>query len=218
MGWILCLFLTACNPATNASATPQATATSTVPPVTPTPSPTLVPVAYVGGTVPCYSGPEKYEIVTTVEITDDIQILGKDETGEYWIVTKEETGIQCWLETRFVTAEGEFASVPVLAPTPTPIPPIPAPPNNFTGKVYCGSWWMERYVALTWDDTEYESGYRIYEEGNLVIELPSDATNYNTAIYSTRIDAASVVYSIEAFNEMGISERVKVGITYSCKY
>lgn len=217
-GWILCLFLAACNPAPTASATPQAAATSTLPPVTPTPSPTLVPIAYVGGSVPCYSGPEKYEIVTTVEITDDIQILGKDDTGEFWIVTKAGRDEQCWLESRFVTAEGELASLPVLVPTPTPIPPIPAPPQNIAWEVYCGKVWTERTVNFTWDDTEYESGYRIYEEGNLVAELPGDVTSHNLTIYTTKKDAASVVYGIEAFNEMGTSERVNTVITYNCNY
>ncbi|MFZ5901989.1 MAG: hypothetical protein ACOYZ8_00350 [Chloroflexota bacterium] len=215
-GWILCLFLAACNPAPGASATPQAAATSTVPPVTPTPSPTLVPVAYVGGSVPCYSGPERFEVVTTVEITDEIRILGKDKTGEYWIVTKEETGLQCWLETRFVTAEGELASVPFLAPTATPIPPIPAPPQNIAWEVYCGRWWEERTVTFTWDDTDYESGYRIYEEGNLVAEVPGDVTSHNLTIYSTRKNTASVIYGIEAFNAMGISDRVQIVVTYYC--
>jgi hypothetical protein len=214
-GWILCLVLAACNPAP--TVTPEATATSTVPPVTPTPSPTAIPVAYVGGSVPCYSGPEKSEIATTVEITDDIRILGKDATGEFWIVTKEETGVPCWLESRFVTAEGELTSLPILVPTPTPIPPIPAPPQNIAWEVYCGKWWGERTANFTWDDTEYESGYRIYEEGNLVVELPADVTSYNASISSIRIALATVVFSIEAFNAMGTSERVKIAVSYYCK-
>lgn len=213
--WILCITLAACNP--TPSATPQATATSTVPPVTPTPSPTPIPVAYVGGTVPCYSGPEQAEIVTMVEITDDIRILGKDATGEFWIVTKEETDEQCWLESRFVTAEGELASLPVLAPTATPIPPIPAPPKNIAWKVYCGKWWGERTVTFTWDDTEYESGYRIYEEGNLVAELPANVANHTVPIASIRISLATVVFSIEAFNAMGTSEPVKIAVSYYCQ-
>jgi hypothetical protein len=210
-GWILCLVLAACNPAP--TVTPEATATGTVPPVTPMPSPTAIPVAYVGGSVPCYSGPEKSEIATTVEITDDIRILGKDATGEFWIVTKEETGVPCWLESRFVTAEGELASLPILVPTPTPIPPIPAPPKNFAGVMNCG----DDYVELTWDDTEYESGYRIYEEGNLIIELPADATSYKTSLTTTKKQQDSVVFKIEAFNTQGTSERIEIIVSYYCK-
>ncbi len=217
-GWILCLVLAACNPAP--TVTPEATATSTVPPVTPTPSPTAIPVAYVGGSVPCYAGPEKSEIATTVEITDDIRILGKDATGEFWIVTKEETGVPCWLESRFVTAEGELASLPILVPTPTPIPPIPSAPQNFAGEPKC----RDRgpglrdvpYAILTWDDVENETGYRLYELSELLVELDRDVTSYDVDITNAEI-TASIVYRIEAFNDTGTSEQVEIVVTYYCK-
>lgn len=216
---MLCLFLAACNP--TPIATPQGTATSTLVPSTPTPSPTPIPVAYVGGSVPCYSGPDKSEIVVTLEITDDIQILGKDETGEFWIVTKAGRDEQCWLESRFVTAEGELASLPVLAPTATPILPIPSTPQNFSGESTCKDEgvYNAAYAILTWDDVEYESGYKIYRVDELIAELGPNETSFIAIIeyFSHSQNSGGTTFVIRAFNDAGSSEGAEINVSYSCR-
>ena len=227
------LLLGACQSAPTAAATltpsPASTGTATLPPPTPTLAP---PLAYVGGSVPCFAGPNvDRNIVSSVEIGDVPEILGRDSTGEYWIINRKDGNGYCWLESRYSTVVGSWDGIAVIAPTPTAAPPVPHAPHIVKWKAECRdqNWHLVAgrrvgddrsvHAILDWDDVDGETGYRIYRRGELVAELEQGVTHYRGKIEDFQMAShrGSAEYAIEAFNATGPSIRSKVLIVYSCK-
>jgi hypothetical protein len=189
-------------------------------PVTPTPSPTLTPpIAHVGGSVPCFADATiEAEILATVEIGDGLEIIGEARAGKYWVVQPDGIDGYCWLESQYVTVEGDTGSV--LHIVPTLIPP-PDAPSNTHAEALCeregGTRNRAAYALLSWEDVASETGYRIYKGDELIIELPPDQTSYRAFVeifFAVYIE--NVIFYFEAFNETGSSERVELQVGYFC--
>ncbi len=217
--WLtLSILLTSCAQIPVASTTK-----STVVPVIRTPSSTpLPPIAYVGGSVPCYADATvDADILATVEIGDGLEIIGEARFGEYWVVQPDGINGYCWLESEFVTVDGDPGRVPHIIPTPLPSPQVP---GNFTGESECripkkSSFQSSAVFAiLAWDDVDGETGYRIYKYGEMIAELPRDQTQYEGIIESMQsvYFAGAAVFALEAFNESGTSDQVEIVIDFAC--
>jgi hypothetical protein len=90
------------------------------------------------------------------------------------------------------------------------VPTVTAPPTAQGGDVaapslqrydwFCNSQTGEADVSLRWTDKAgNESGYRIYVNGQVFIELPANTSQYNFSFRLTGGQDASIY--IEAFNE-----------------
>ena len=232
---VLLLTLSACAPQATAvpfTETPLPAPTATPLPPTATPLP---PLLMVGGDVPCYAGPgPDYESLATLVIGMKVEVLSKDSTGEYWIVQSPAGNGQCWTESRYATILGPSDGIPVLAAdaVPTLYVAIPGIPDKFKIELSCaptgsepGAYWVNHktgqavLVSMGWLDSKNETGYRIYKDGLVLVELSAGVLEYQDSITLEKGTPTSFTYSLTAFNEEGESQKVElqVSTTNVCK-
>lgn len=231
---ILGLFISACNLpvtesadpdiATAAALTVQAVITNSAN-VTPLASPTAgtsvsasstptfsQPMASVGEVTNCRSGPgTNYERVTQLLPADQVKIIGFFPPN-YWVVSTK-LG-DCWLSGEFATPVGSFAAVPTVTAPPTPKGDTPEaatfpPKNGWTFFCYGPG---QADITLTWNDkADNESGYRVLRDGEVIVELPANSSNFAETI---KLDSGqSVQYKIRAYNLIGEADSAAVNIT-----
>ena len=197
---------------------PQASATANVPPIvggltpifeTPTisasntPSSNSTPLASVGDVINCRSGPNKsYKVVTQLVAGEQVEIIGFLPPN-YWLVSSQ-LG-ECWLSGEFATPSGNFAAVPTVTAPPTPEgvkPEAPTfPKNGWTFFCYGPG---SADITLTWNDkANDESGYRVFRNSELVIDLPANSSNFAETIALN--SGQTVSYQIIAYNAIGDS-------------
>ena len=197
-----------------AMVTPQTTATSLptltqlTPSSTPTSQPTQttpptysVPMLTLREATNCRSGPGlAYEIIVTYPINQTLEIAGRYEAGNFWLVRSSEspTG-SCWLWGEYADVAGSYWTVAVVTPPPAPSPaPLSAPSLQ---KYYysCDDVNGTFSFQLIWADRAgSEAGYRIFRDGSLVAELPAGSTNYAETILMPANRSAE--YSVQAYN------------------
>ena len=225
----LALILSACTPQATAvpsTDTPHPVPTATPLPPTPTPLP---PLLMVGGDIPCYAGPgPDYDTLATLVIGAKVEVLSQDGTGEYCIVQSPAGNGQCWTESRYATIVGSSEGIPVLAAdaVPTRVIVIPEIPNKFKVDLSCtftdrvpGKYGLSQktgwtvLVLLKWLDSKNETGYRIYKDGVLLIELKKGVLEYQDAIFLEKGTPTSFRYAVTALNDQGESPKTELQIS-----
>lgn len=176
-----------------------------------TPASRSTPMASVGDVTNCRSGPSKsYKVVTQLIPGQLVQIIGF-LSPNYWVVTSP-LG-ECWLSGEFATPSGNFAAVPTVTAPPTPEGNKPEAPTFPTDgwTFYCygpGS----ADITLTWNDkANNETGYRVFRNSELVIDLPANSTNFAETIALN--SGQSVSYQIQAYNLIGETMGAATNIT-----
>ena len=140
-------------PITMASETPSPTFTFAPPTFTPTetitPSPTLtttplIPLISVSVDTNCRIGPGRvYRRVSALLVGEVAEVTGRDPTGSYWLIRNPESNLEfCWLWGEYATLTGNFMSLPVFTPPPTPTP-APDFEASYGGKDTCVGWWVD---------------------------------------------------------------------------
>jgi hypothetical protein len=105
--------------------TPAPTDTATtLPTETPTPTDTLEPAAMtINQDVTCLYGPGLiYGIRAYFNAGDTPNILGRDQSGDWWQVETPFGGDTCWISSQYASLKGDQGAVPVLTPPATPTP------------------------------------------------------------------------------------------------
>lgn len=220
-GLILMSLLAGCQ------ASPQVQGTSAAPAdptftaaVTALPTSTAHPMAYVGGSVPCFAGPQvDGNILAMLEIIDAPEIQGIDESGQFWAIQRED-GSYCWIEAAYVTASYYPGRMDIVMPTATPKPPKPPAPKNASAKYTCfmiGPGYRHVDALLTWEETEGAEGYRIIRDGKELADLDASETLFSTTMQERLWGSASglAIYTIEAYNSSGFST-VDLTIKWYC--
>ncbi|HKY53993.1 MAG TPA: SH3 domain-containing protein [Anaerolineales bacterium] len=185
------------------SATPQSLPLDTV---TPTYS---VPVLTVREATNCRTGPGKpYEIIVTYQVNQTLKIVGRNESGDFWLVKSAEspTGT-CWLWGEFVDVAGSYWTVSSVTPPPTAIlPPLaPKAPSLHDFDYDCDGFNNTLSFYVIWNDkADNESGYRIIRDGLQAAELPAGSTTYAETI--TMPASKSAQYYVEVYNAAGLSQ------------
>ena len=193
---------------TNTSA-PNASSTSTRNPnagtatITPTFS---TPMLTVLEQTNCRTGPgQDYEIVFTYLPNATLIILGRYETENYWLVRSDESpNGSCWLWGEFVEVTGSYWVVPSVTPPPTA---TLAPPNapslqNWDYTCTFNGINNDLNIVLEWSDrSNNETGFRVYRNGGLLVDLPAGSTSHAD---TTDVDSGeTTTYRVEAYNVTG---------------
>lgn len=200
------------------SPTPEFTAT---PEFTPTPT---IPMASVSVNTNCRTGPSvEYDLLSGLNVGQFAEVVGKSTATGYWII-KTPGGVgNCWLWGEYATISGNTANLPEFPVPPTPTPSVPSPVSNFNANVACvfvNNPYIHNKVTvnLTWSDTSTnEEGFRLFSDGNLLVTLGANSTNYvdNTtlpAIWLIGNPPPSIIYEIRTFNSAGASNKVSVKV------
>lgn len=156
---------------------PTLTPTGTV-----TPSPTLtatslIPMVSVSVDTNCRVGPGKvYGRVGALLVGEIAEVVGRDPTGSYWLIRNPDGGPEfCWLWGEYATLTGNFMSLPMFTPPPTPTP-VPNFQAFYGGKDTCVGWWVDidldntggitfESLSLTVRDTVSDAVQSVYSNG-----------------------------------------------------
>lgn len=191
-------------PAITVTASPRITETfsaagSPTTTITPTYS---VPMATVREATNCRTGPgEEYDVVVTYLTGKELEIVGRYDPGNFWLVKSNEspTGT-CWLWGEFADASGSYWTVASVTPPPTVTARPPRAPVILEWNFFCDSGALN--FTVTWRDAaNNEDGYRIFRNGEAIVELPADSTTY-TDRYDVK-DDEGVEYYIQVFAPSG---------------
>src|SRR6266542_20216 len=176
--------------------TPSFTSTTSPSPVPETPSPTApsagtitttptysVPMLTVSEQTNCRAGPgQDYDVIFTYLAGKKLEIVGRYDPGNFWLVKSPEspTGT-CWLWGQYVEVTGSYLAVPSVTPPPTSTSAPPQAPSIQEWNFSCSGGTMT--FNVTWvDKANNETGYRIFRNGELAIELPANSTTYTDSI------------------------------------
>lgn len=193
----------ASTPASTETASPQITKTSSTGSPTTTITPTYsVPMLTVRESTNCRTGPgEEYDIVVTYLAGKKLEIVGRYDPGNFWLVKSSEspTGT-CWLWGQFAEATGSYSAVPSVTPPPTATARPPRAPGILEWEFFCSATTLT--FTVNWaDNSNNEAGYRIFRNGEVLTELPADSTTY-TDTYNIST-GESVEYYIQVFGPSG---------------
>ncbi len=84
--------------------------------------------------------------------------------------------------------------------------PLPGNPGGLTiGQTVCSPNLNYYSVPLSWGDAGNETGYRLYRNGSLLATLGANATAHDDQAPK----GENLAYTLEAFNKVGVSERVQ---------
>ena len=212
--------------------TPQSTATALQPLIAMTPSATpqslpvetitptySVPMLTVREATNCRTGPGKsYEILLTFQVNQTLEIVGRYEPGDLWLVKFAEspTGT-CWLWGEFVDVAGSYWTVSSVTPLPTAtLPPlVPKAPSLHDFDYDCDGFNNTLSFYVIWNDkADNESGYCIFRDGSQIAELPAGSTTYAETIMMPASKSAQ--YYVEAYNAAGLAQTKVMQLT--CDY
>jgi hypothetical protein len=187
-------------PTAGTSRTPSPTSSpGTTLTITPTYS---VPILTVRESTNCRTGPgEAYEVVFTYLTGKELEIVGRYDPGNFWLVKSNEspTGT-CWLWGNFVDVTGSYWAVSSVTPPPTVTARPPRAPGIVSWEFSCSD--GNLIFTVTWaDNANNEDGYRIFRNGATIVDLPANSTTH-TDTYDIGPEE-SVEYYVQVFGPSG---------------
>lgn len=113
-----------------------------------------------------------------------------------------------------ITLTPSISPTPTTSPTPTEKSSLPAKPGLQNYDFFCA--WngvnTDLTITIKWSDkANNESGYRIYRNGTVLIELSENTTTYSDALEVN--SGETVSYGIEAYNTTGGSPQATLSAT-----
>lgn len=193
-------------PVITATSSPRVTRTSSAagsPTTTASQTPTYsVPMLTVREATNCRSGPgEDYDIVFTYLTGKELEIAGRYDPGNFWLVKSNESPDgTCWLWGEFVEVTGSYWAVSSVTPPATATSAPPRAPGILEWNFSCGAGTLT--FSVNWaDNATNETGYRVFRNGEQLIELPADSTTY-TDLYNIPADQ-SVEYYVQVYSPTG---------------
>ena len=190
--------------------TPAATSTP-VAAVTQTPT-YSVPMLTVREQTNCRTGPgQDYEILFTYLPGKELEIVGRYDPDNYWLVKSAEspTG-SCWLWGEYVEVVGSFWAVPSVTPPATATKAPPQAPTFDEWTFSCSGGTMT--FTVSWFDKGIdETGYRLFRNGEAVVELPANSTSYVDNFELTAGD--DVDYYLQIYSPYGTANSSIIRVT-----
>jgi hypothetical protein len=194
----------AATPRITITVSPRVTSTvSTVGSPTVTITPTYsVPIVTVRESTNCRTGPgEEYQVIVTYTNGRELEIVGRYDPGNFWLVKSNESpNGTCWLWGEFVDVTGSYWAVASVTPPATATSAPPLAPIILEWNFFCEGGNLN--FTVTWrDDASDETGYRIFRNGEAIVELPANSTTH-TDLYDVPSDQ-SVEYYVQVYSPTG---------------
>jgi hypothetical protein len=152
----------------------------------------------------CRTGPGlAYEIIVTYPVNHALEIVGRHEPGNFWLVKSGESPIgTCWLWGGYADVSGSYVGVVSVTPPPTPTASPLRAPSLQKYDYDCNDINGTFDFKIIWEDRAgNEAGYRIFRDGVFVTELPAGSTNYAETISMPA--SRSAEYAVQAYNATG---------------
>jgi hypothetical protein len=191
---------------------------------TPTPLPSATPtfakpLLYIGHDASCRTGTTpNFKIVATLTAGTTVEMIGKDTPQSAWLVRAPGSANTCWVQALDGSPSGDFETLPEVTPQPSTqkLPGAPA---------IVGWPWICSYsngviykftINLSWIDPSHDAnGFRVYRSNTQVADLPAGTTTFTDT--TDVVLGSQLTYSVEAYNDAGVSPRAKTTISSICK-
>ena len=183
---------------------------------TPTITPTYAtPFLLFNGNTNCRKGPgTEYDVATVLRTGAKVEIVGKLEKTNYWLVKKPGGAETCWVADDFAQSSGSIQMLPTVPAPPTPTPKPPNAPAWSTWNYTCdfASGGSNINMNLVWTDrTNDEDGYIVYRDGQAIANLGPNSTSYTDVAFVAA--GKSVSYKVEVHNKSGSASSSTIGAT-----
>ncbi|HXF84974.1 MAG TPA: SH3 domain-containing protein [Anaerolineales bacterium] len=180
-----------------------------IPTITPTYS---TPMLIVRAPTNCRTGPgEAYEIVYTYLAGKRLEIIGRYDSDNYWLVKSTESPSgECWLWGEYVEVSGSYWVVSSVTPPPTATLAPPQAPSIKKWEFFCSAGQMT--ITINWTDrATNEEGYRILRNGEAIAELPPNSTTFTETI--ALLSGEQATYIVQVYNVTDAVNSVPMSLT-----
>jgi hypothetical protein len=195
---------TASTPTIAITSSPRVTLTSSAggSPTTTITATFSVPMLTVKESTNCRTGPgEEYEIVFTYLTGKELEIAGRYDPGDFWLVKSNESpNGTCWLWGQFVEVTGSYWAVPSVTPPATATSAPPRGPGIDKWEFSCSGGALT-FTVIWVDNANNETSYRIFRNGEQIAEVPPDTTTY-TDVFAVSPDQR-VEYFVQVYSPFG---------------
>ncbi len=184
----------------------------------PAATPTSKPELYINNNIPCRTGTQtNFKIVVTFLPGTIVDMVGKDTADSAWLVKVPDSPGTCWVLAQDGSPSGSFENLPEVTPQPSTQKP-PAIPGSISWPYLCSyvqGTVYEVKINLSWTNaTNDANGYRVYRLDTQIADLPATTTSFSD---TTNVALGSqLVYSVEAYNDAGVSPRKSITINSIC--
>lgn len=201
------------------AATQTASASTPTPLPSPIPTPTTQPILYITDNAKCRTGPGgNFKVIAVLSPGTIVELIGRSTAQSAWLVVIPEDHQTCWLQAQDASPGGSYESLPEVTPQPsTQKPPsIPGPISWPYLCLYAHGVIYKVTVGLSWINSAGDAnGFRLYRQDTLIADLPADTTNFTDTIEVPL--GTQLTYSVEAYNDVGVSPRQKITTNPLCK-
>lgn len=163
----------------------------------------------------CRAGPGTlYPVVLVWQSGQTAEIVGKSETGDFWLVKMPNREKTCWVAGEVVQAAGSVHLLPAVTapPSPTPAPPKAPGWQNWTYSCAYAPGGSNATVQMSWsDNAQNEDGYNIYRNGQVVAAFGPNVTTYTDTAFVAA--GGSLRYYIEVYSDAGRARSSTITIT-----
>ena len=162
-----------------------------------------VPMLTVLEQTNCRAGPgQDYEILFTYLAGKKLEIVGRYDPDNYWLVKSAESPIgTCWLWGEYVEVTGSYGAVPSVTPPATVTSAPPQAPSIVEYKFSCADDGTITFIVSWVDKANNETGYRVFRNGESVAELPANSSSYTETMTPTGNE--NVDYYLQVYSPFG---------------
>jgi hypothetical protein len=151
----------------------------------------------------CRKGPGYgYDAITFLLSGTAYNVIGRDSLSSWWQI-QAPGNVNCWVVDANVTKLGPLEQVSVVQ-----APPLPGTPAQFVSSFKCDVSLKTFSVALNWAAVNYVANYRIYRNGDLLIEVGPTVTSYS----DNGPLGQDLVYELQPFNDYGVAPRISTSV------
>lgn len=177
------------------------------------------PRLYIRANSSCRTGiGSNFKVVANFPTDTTVEMLGKDSAQGAWLIQMPDGAGSCWVLAQDSSPTGSFENLPEITPQPVAGQP-PSAPSTLRWPYSCTyehDVVDKLAIALSWTNTAQDAnGFRVYRNETLVADVPANVNTYSDETDVTT--GSSITYSVEAYNDAGVSPRLAQTITSICK-
>ena len=151
----------------------------------------------------CRKGPgTSYDAITFLQTGSAYNVTGRISLNTWWQV-QAPGNVSCWVGDATVSKQGPVEQVAIVQ-----APALPGVPADFVNSYVCDTVLKTLGVSFNWAAATDVTGYYLYRNGDLLIQLGPDLTSYHDAAPL----GMDLVYELEAFNNYGVAARVSTKV------
>jgi len=181
-------------------------------------TPTTRPTLFINNNVGCRTGPAtNFRVISTFTTGTTVDIVGKDTGASAWLVKVPNSAETCWVMALDASPGGSYGNLPEVTPQPSN-QKQPSIPGSISYPFFCSyshGVVYEVKISLSWFDPGHNAnGFHVYRFDTPVADLPASTTSFQD---TTDVAIGSQLkYSVEAYNDVGVSPRATITINSIC--